>query len=181
MRTEDALDEFERASRDARPVDGEARVQPLESFIAATTVALAEMAGTEVAVQGVYRATLDRPSGDITVALRLRMATEGMLVLNFPARTAAALAGRVLAEVQEAMNESLIRDCVGEIANVIAGQAKTLLAGTPHQMTFSLPQVVVGGRPEFGTEPGYGCTVVAFRSDAGDFTMRLATEGSCAF
>jgi chemotaxis protein CheX len=99
-----------------------------------------------------------------------------MLLLRFPERTAAAIAQRVLADTEVELNESLIRDCIGEIANVIAGQAKTLLAGTPYRLTFSLPEVVVGkhllSHPEWSRE----CLVIAFRSDLGEFSLGLALQ-----
>jgi CheY-specific phosphatase CheX len=176
MKKEVVLVDSERASSGAPLADGQAETLLLKSFTTATTVALAEMATTEVAVREVYRATLDDPWGDISAVLGIKSATEGLLVLGFAERTAAAIAERVLADVKEEINETLVRDCVGEIANVIAGQTKTLLAGTPHQMTFSLPEVVVGDHPESRPGRGRGCLVIAFRSDLGEFTVRLALE-----
>jgi CheY-specific phosphatase CheX len=78
--------------------------------------------------------------------------------------------------VKEEINETLVCDCVGEIANVIAGQAKTLLAGTPHQSTFALPQVVAGNPLSSQPEQGRNCLVMNLCSDLGEFTMRLALE-----
>jgi chemotaxis protein CheX len=145
----------------------------MDSFITAATVALAEMAGTDIVVREVYQGTLDCPWGDISAALGITSATGGMLVLSFSERTAAAIAKRVLADTNEEISESLVRDCVGEIANVIAGQAKTLLTGTPHEMTFSLPRVVGPIPPHSCPEPGPGCLVIAFQSHFGEFIMRL--------
>jgi chemotaxis protein CheX len=170
------LADFELASGDARRLDGEVSVQPLESFVTATLVAFAEMACTEVAVHEIYRATLEDTWGDISAVLGIKSATEGILVLSFPERTAAAIADRVLAGVSVEINDTLIRDCMGEIANVIAGQAKTLLAGTPHELTFSLPQVVVGDSLGSGPKQSHGCLVIAFCCDVGEFTMRLDLE-----
>lgn len=154
--------------------DREFRGQPVDSFVNATVVALAEMAGTEVAVREVYQSTLGAPWCDISAVLEIKSATEGLLVLGFPERTAAAIAERVLAGVQEEINETLVRDCIGEVANVIAGQAKTLLAGTPHQFTYSLPQVVVGKPPPSNLEWSHSCIVIVFVSELGEFTMHLA-------
>jgi chemotaxis protein CheX len=152
---------------------------PLESFITATTVALAEMASTEVAVREVHRGTLDDSLGDISAVVAITSVSEATLVLSFPRATAAAIAERVLADVQDERNDSLVGDCIGEIANVIAGQAKTMLAGTPHQLTFSLPRVVIGNLPESRTEPSQRCLIVALGSDLGDFTLRLALKTWC--
>jgi chemotaxis protein CheX len=170
------LDDLERASSVARLVGEDAQSLPLESFITAATVALAEMAGTEVSVRDVYQATLDAPWGDVSAMVSIKSASDGLVVLSFPERTAAAIAERVLADVKAVINESLVQDCVCEIANVIAGQAKTLLAGTPHQFAYSLPRVVSGDLSQSRPETGRGCLVAAFRSDLGEFTLRLALE-----
>jgi chemotaxis protein CheX len=171
------LDDSEHASSSARLADVDAEALPLQSsFIRATTVALVEMASTEVAVQHVYRGTLDMPWGDISAAVAIRSVTDGLFVLSFPAGTAAAIAERVLADAKAKMNQSLVEDCVGEIANVIAGQAKTLLAGTPYQLTFSLPEVVVGNHPKSHLARSCGCLIIVFRSDLGEFSLGLALE-----
>ena len=78
----------------------------------------------------------------------------------------------MLADVTTELDEQLIRDCVGEIGNVVSGQAKALLAGTPFAFTFSLPEVVVGAN-HFQPASGQECLVVAFNSDQGEFSLRL--------
>ncbi len=144
----------------------------LVPFIAATRTALGEMAGTEVVVRAAFQKSMHRVLGDLAAVLELKSATEGPLVLSFPHRTAAALAGRILAGVTQEVDEPLIRDCVGEIANVVAGQAKALLAGGPYRFAFSIPQVVVVAK-ECPPQQGLDCLVVAFSSDRGEFALQL--------
>jgi chemotaxis protein CheX len=172
MMKEVVLDRFELASEGAQPVVREIRDQLLEPFIQAARAALGEMAATEVAVRAVYQKALHHTLGDIASVLGLLSGVEGFLVLGFPERTAAALARRILAGATEEVDENLIRDCVGEIANVVAGQAKAILAGTPYHFDFSLPGVVTGAK-ELPTRQRLDCFVVAFRSDQGDFSLQL--------
>ena len=80
------------------------------------------------------------PLGDIAAVLTLTSAP-GAMVLGFPEQTASALAGRILSGVTAVIDGQLIRDCVGEIANVIVGQAKAMLAGTSYHFAFSVPNV----------------------------------------
>jgi chemotaxis protein CheX len=166
------LDSFEIASGGTQPVLGAVRDKLLEPFIAATCAALGEMASTEVVVRAVYQETHHHPLGELAAVLELRSTTEGALVLSFPRRTAAALAGRILAGVTEEVDEPLVRDCVGEIANVVAGQAKAMLAGTPYRFAFSMPKGVAGAQ-EFLPQPGLDCLVVAFSSEQGEFALQL--------
>ena len=159
--------------RDAQPVSPEVREQLLEPFIAAASLTLAELAQTELAVRSVYRTALPRTLGDISAVLGLTAEGGEVLVLSFPAPTAAALAGRVLAEVTQAPDDDLVRDCMGELANVIAGQAKTLLAETPYQLLLATPSILSGAGLEVGSRPGAEGLVVVFGSDAGDFALQL--------
>jgi chemotaxis protein CheX len=70
------------------------------------------------------------------------------------------------------VDENLIRDCAGEIANVVAGQAKAMLAGGPYRFTFALPQVIADAK-EWQHQQGLDCLVVAFKSDQGEFALLL--------
>ena len=172
MRKEVGLDACVNASGDTQPVVGTIRDRLVEPFLAATCAALGEMAPTEVAVRSACWETHPNSSGDLVAVLGLVAGTEGALVLRFPKRTAAALATRILAEVTEEVDENLLQDCVGEIANVVAGQAKALLADTPYRFTFSLPRVVAGAS-EFQPQAGLDCLAINFSSDQGEFTMQL--------
>src|SRR5262245_49204915 len=116
MMKEVALERIEVTVEGAQSVGGEIRDKLLEPFIAATCAALSEMVGIEVVVRTVNQKTMDQVFGDIAAVIGLGSATDGSLVLGFPQRTAAALAGRILAGVTQEVDATLIRDCMGEIA-----------------------------------------------------------------
>jgi chemotaxis protein CheX len=167
------LNGFEAAAEGGQSVDGEVRENLLEPFIAAVRAALGEMAGAEPVVRAVYRKPMQHAFGDIAAVILLRSVRgDASLVLGFPQATAAALARRILAEVKHAVEEDLIRDCVGEIANVVAGQAKALLAERPVRFEFRLPQMVVNAA-EFQPCQGVDCLVVIFDCDHGSFALQL--------
>ena len=167
------MDALDTRSGIGQPVDATVRDQLLMPFVEATRAALGEMAGTEVTVRAVYRATPDHSLTDISAVVRLAAATEGLLVLSFPGSTAAALARQVLAETICAVGEDLVRDCMAEIANVVAGQAKALFAETPYRFAFFVPEVLVGGRRESWPKQGSKCLVIDFASVLGGFMMQL--------
>ena len=165
--------------RDAQPVSPEVREQLLEPFISAASLTLTELAQTELAVRSVYRTALPRTLGDISAVLGLTAEGGEVLVLSFPAPTAAALAGRVLAEVTQAPDDDLVRDCMGELANVIAGQAKTLLAETPYQLVLATPSSPVGRRPRGRVAAGHRGPGRGLRQRRGRFrASRFACNGS---
>jgi chemotaxis protein CheX len=170
------LDRFEAVVASGQPVAGEIRDKLLEPLILATCQALGEMAGSEVVVRAMFQKTINDMLGDISAVLELKSAKKEFLVLGFPHPTAAALAGRILADVTREIDENLIRDCMGEIANVIAGQAKALLAETPYRFAFSVPKVVVSPDPELLPGQDLECLVVTFSSDLGEFALQLYLE-----
>lgn len=140
-----------------------------DPFIEAVTVTLREMAGVEAAARPAYRAAADEAFGDISAELDLTSGSAGCLVVSFPAATAAVVADRVLREVAGEPDTEMIRDCVGEVANVIAGQAKALLAATHHRFSFTPPMLIDGPhRPTFADR-----LVIPFDTDAGPFTLQL--------
>jgi len=158
---------------DAQPVSSEVREQLLEPFIEAANLTFTELAQVEPAVRSTYRTAVPRTLGDISAVLGLTAEGGELLVLSVPAATAAALAGRVLAEVHQVPDDELVRDCMGELANVIAGQAKTLLAETPYQLLLATPIVLSGPGLEVGSRPDIGSLVVVFGSEVGDFALQV--------
>ena len=157
---------------DEQPLIGEIRELLVEPFIEATRTALRETAGTELDVRAVFQRSMYRPSGNYAAAVDLTSAAVARLVLDFPERTAAGLASRILAGVNQEPDENLIRDCAGEMANVVAGQAKAMLAGGPYQFTFSLPKVLVGAIAST-LQQVQDCLVVSFNCDQGEFALQL--------
>jgi chemotaxis protein CheX len=114
----------------------------------------------------------------VSAVVRLAGSADRFLVVTFPLPTAAALATRMLPALVETqqLDEGLIGDCVGEIGNVIAGQAKALLAETRHRFAMSLPEIVVGANHELLAKSSLQCLLVPFTSDLGEFTVQLIAE-----
>ncbi len=152
-------------------IDQQTRETLVAPFITATQVALREMANSDVEARGAcYRQSAD--GGAIRAVLPLTSATLEALVLSVPAETAAHLARRILAETGESVDDALVRDCLGETINVIAGQAKALLHGTPYQFTFATPQVLLGevggaDRPRL---------VIEFTGSVGELALEVQTR-----
>jgi CheY-specific phosphatase CheX len=152
-------------------VDPEVRTNLLEPFIAAATDALGEMAGIEVVVRAVSRQA-ERSLSDMVAVVEINARMPGFMVLSFPESTAIAVAERILAGATDRIDAALIRDCVAEIGNVVAGQAKAMLGGGPYQFTFSIPKMLTESG-EFRAHTAMNYFVIDFASDLGDFTLQL--------
>lgn len=156
-----------------REVAPELRGQLAEPLSTAVRQTLGDMAGVEVALQSVHGREAPAALGDIAVLLELTSARNGLLIMSFSTRTAQALAGHVLAEVREELTPALVQDCMGEITNVIAGQAKALLHGTRHHFSFSPPLIQTASSLKL--PEGMESLVLAFDSDAGGCALQLCT------
>jgi chemotaxis protein CheX len=137
----------------------EIRKTLLGPFTSATTITMREMVGIDVRVRAVYQKSRYKMFGDISAVIGLMARTEGAMVVSFPDRSALAFTTRILAGVTDDMSNDVVRDCIGEIANVIAGQARGILANTPYH--------------EIRHKPGMPCLVTAFTTELGDFALQL--------
>jgi chemotaxis protein CheX len=163
-------------SDDVQSIPGGIHEELLEPFITAVSMTLREMASAEAVVQSAFKKKQHRTIGDVSAVLPLAFPAEGRLVLSFPAATAAALARRVLAEVMAAPDQGMVGDCVGELTNVVAGQAKALLFGSRYHFMLSTPTVITGTGHEIRHPEGAHCLVVTFGSDLGDFALELSLK-----
>lgn len=112
-----------------------------EAFSSAAITTLQELARFEAFSEEFTDATYAAFSECIvSAAVRLVRDVPGKMTLLFTSETAMRLAARYLPE-GTALIEDIIDDVSGEFANVIAGQAKTILKGTPYHFTMSTPAV----------------------------------------
>lgn len=162
------------ANRGMSEISQEIRETFIEAFIQGVHTTLMEMAQIETAIQGIHRTAEHRAASDVSAILVLKSDLGEVLVLSFPQATATALAQRILAEVTPQPDDEVIRDCMGELANVVAGQAKAMLVGTRYHFHFSTPQVVVvGAGQELPQTQGRDGLVIVFGSEVGEFALQL--------
>jgi CheY-specific phosphatase CheX len=155
------------------PVIQELRDQLLEPFIESTLLTLQEMAQARVEATSVYRKLGYRIYGDYSALVSLTAQSEGTLIMTFPAATAHELSKRVLAPLGVETTEELIQSVIGEITNILVGQAKGRLSDTSFRFMMSVPTVVAGPHHEIKYKQGLPCLVASFTSDIGDFALQV--------
>lgn len=157
----------------SEPVIAEIRTGLLGPFTSATTMTIREMAGVEATVRSVYQKKKHKMFGDISAVIGLLARTEGAMVISFPDNSALSITRRILTGLNDNPAADDVRDCIGEVANVIAGQARGILANTPYSFGMSTPTIVSGAGHEIRHKPGMPCLVTAFSSELGDFALQL--------
>ena len=136
----------------------------IEAFSTAAVTALREM--TQFQALSIPQDTPSKPNGELVVAeMRLLRSVPGKFALVMTVDTAERLTERYL-PVGTELTAELVNDVVGEFANVIAGQAKTILKGTPYHFRLSLPVMTRSALAE--KLPGF---VANFQMDAGQVQL----------
>jgi CheY-specific phosphatase CheX len=155
------------------PVMEEIRNQLLDPFVEATVRTLGEMTGEKPLVHSVYQKQGYRIFGDHSAIIGLSARSEGTLVLSFPKETSWELSRRLVHALDVEVNDEIVQSCVGEITNIIVGQAKGTLSQTSHHFAMSTPTVVAGENHEIRYKGGLPCLVASFTSVMGDFALQL--------
>ncbi|VTR95770.1 : CheX [Gemmata massiliana] len=136
----------------------------------AVTGALRALGDVEVSVREVRDTFALEGFAEMSAVLKVTtQAGEGYFVLSVTEPTATALAKLVLAGVVPEPDTGMVRDCLGEIVNVVAGQAKTLLFGTPIHFVLGTPTVVTGAPMLAPPER----VLVTFASEFGEFALHV--------
>src|SRR5262245_9851393 len=115
----------------------------VDAFTSATITALQELTQVEVFPDALSSVATESCEPLVSATIRLLRSKAGAMSLTLTAATAARLAGRYLPD-GTTLTEEMIDDVAGEFANVIAGQAKTILKGTVYHFNLSTPIVVRG-------------------------------------
>lgn len=139
-------------------------------FSAAATTALQEMTSLDSFVTPIQTATLPGPF--VTASLQLLRPIPSKLTLILRVESAKELANRYLPP-RTVITEELVDDVAGEFANVIAGQAKTILKGTPYHFSLSTPEVTHTELCVTAPDTTEGILAIELDSEIGPMLLRI--------
>ncbi len=116
-------------------------VRFINPFITAVQHVFTTMLKTEIIISKPYLKSGDDRNTDVSAIIGFTGGAIGSVALCFPMRSAIATASK-FAGVELNKNDADFADALGELANMVAGQAKAKLHGL--RISISLPRVVVG-------------------------------------
>lgn len=96
----------------------------------------------------------------------------GMLAVHCPAAVAKAITGGFLGMEVEELDED-VKDAIGEIANMVAGNLKVAFAGYDMKVELAIPTSVVGESFRVGGMHGARRVAVPFGMEGGRFLVEL--------
>ncbi|MCG3210036.1 MAG: CheY-P phosphatase CheX [Anaerolineae bacterium] len=152
------------------------RVELLNPFI----VAAGEVLNSELdvkATRGQLRLQRDTyVSDDITVLISLVGDVWGVAIISLSFETAKAIVSHMLGETLTEFNE-LAQSGIGELGNVITGQAATKLAQVGYKCDISVPTMIVGKGSRISTFD-IDRLIVPLQTEFGILSLTLALRES---
>jgi chemotaxis protein CheX len=113
------------------------------------------------------------PIHDISGIIGMSGSAQGAISLSFPKAVALKAVSAMLGSEIKIIGPELT-DGIGEIVNIIAGNAKQYL--TQFKLTISLPNVVVGKNHSITPPSGAASIVVPFSAPIGEFAMEVSLK-----
>ncbi|WP_025321709.1 chemotaxis protein CheX [Deferrisoma camini] len=151
------------------------KAEIVNPFLHATVDVLRTMAGVEARRGAPRLKGAGEPSFDISGLVGLSGQVQGYVALSFREPAAFYVVGRFLGEPVQETNAQ-VRDAVGELANIVAGGAKRVLAEQGYDLKISIPTVVVGRNHTVSRPRGIPCIEIPFDTDGGPFRVELCLK-----
>ena len=149
-----------------------AGVEIAKPFITATVEVLSMMAGMIVTPQKPYVKKGLMAEGDISAIVGVTGTYQGTISISFPKACAIAVVKGMLGDdIEDIIHDS--RDAVGEVCNMISGQARAALGSKGVSLRGSTPSVIVGDKHLISHATGVPVVAIPFSTGSGDFTLEF--------
>lgn len=138
-------------------------VRYINPFISAVQNIFDSMLGVPVMISRPALKTRSDPRVDVSALIEFTGNATGCVMLCFNKKAAAKIASQLTGKPVSAFEMTALSDALGEMANIVAGQAKAKLPQT--DISISLPRVVLGTE-HIESRPGR-TPVIVLRCDSG--------------
>jgi chemotaxis protein CheX len=113
------------------------------------------------------------PTYDISGVIGLSGEAQGSIALSFPKIVALKIVSALIGSEIKIVGPELT-DGIGELANIIAGNAKQHL--TEYNLSISLPNVIIGKDHVIASPSGAPTIIVPFSCTFGEFAMEVSLK-----
>ncbi len=148
-------------------------VEFINPFIDATRNVFSTMCGMDVVRKKLFLKDDYKMLGDVSGVMGLSGTACGSVVVSLPKELACKIVTKMLGEDLGTELSPDVCDGVGEIINMIAGQAKAMLVKTKYHFTISIPSVISGHGHEISHKKGTPNIVVLFEADGTPFALQV--------
>lgn len=138
-------------------------------FINATLNVLKTMAFTQANASDPYLKNKETANGDVSGVIGMTGDHNGSLSVSFPEEMILAIVSNMFGEEMTKVNDE-IRDAVGEITNMISGQARQELERIGVSLDAAIPTVISGKNHTIKHISSYPIVAVDFTIEKGEFS-----------
>jgi chemotaxis protein CheX len=150
-------------------------VDYINPFIEATVNTFQTMAGVLPAREKIFLKGDGEESYGVSGIIGLGGEATGAVVLNFPEDVARKAVGKFVGEEFASITSGVV-DGVGELTNIIAGDAKNRLIQKGYKFEIGLPKIVTGRSYITAQNKAIPCIVITFTSDLGRFSLEVSLK-----
>lgn len=147
-------------------------VSYINPFIQSTVNVFKTMVFMDISRGKAFIKKLGEPRADISGTIGLAGQTNGVVAVTFTKEIACKVASNMLSEEITVINDT-VKDTIGEIANMIAGGAKGIMAEQGLNFKIALPSVIVGEDHNISFPPGIPCMVIPFLIEKLNLTFNV--------
>ena len=150
-------------------------VQYINPFISATVHVLKTMAHTDVTAGKPYLKKEKVAQGDVSGLIGLTGDVSGTISVSFSEKSILSIVSAMFGEEVRALNDE-IGDAVGEIANMISGQARQALEAMGRPLQAAIPSVIMGKGHQITHITNHPVVAIPFQTNNGGFTIEVSFE-----
>jgi len=146
-------------------------VKFINAFVGSIQNVFKTMLDTEVVIG---KPTLKKEalvSSEVSGIIGLSGEIQGCVVLSFPGKEACSVATK-FAGVELTMDSEDFPDAIGELANMVAGNAKKDFPG--YDVSISLPSVIIGAGHRVSQSKAWPFLVIPCETSLGNFAVEVA-------
>ncbi|MDR2124822.1 MAG: chemotaxis protein CheX [Desulfovibrio sp.] len=147
-------------------------IETAKDFIRATLDVLKTMAFLEAKAGTPYVKKDRTAEGDVSAIIGVTGDRTGTISVSFSRACALALVRGMLGDSVEDIVQDT-RDAVGELANMVSGQARASLAARGIVMQGSTPSVIMGVGHHISHQSGRPVMAIPFSAESGEFTVEF--------
>jgi len=148
----------------------------INPFIDATLHVLSSLAFTEARAGKPYLKNDSLAQGDVSGIVGLTGETSGTLSVSFSEQSILAIVSSMFGEPVNKIDEE-VKDAVGEILNIVSGQARQKLEMKGRTLKGAIPTVITGKNHTISHITKHPIIAIPFDTDNGTFTIEVCLEG----
>ena len=148
----------------------------INPFLQATLEIIRDVAQLSYQIQKIYKKNDEKGQGDITGIIGLSVSGKGTVAVTFDQSTILYIVSKILDMELGSIDEEIVIDTVGELANMITGRAVRLLAEKGYDLDLTVPTVVHGADHKVVHQTNGPKIAIPYSSEQGNFTVEFSFD-----